>query len=441
MNMKIYGLIFAVLCCMSFVAYAELSDNFPLIGNERHTVIDEVSGKEVIFLTSVEYLNYSQYPHNKAFLEDDKYLIFESIRPRPDGSPSTGDGSDYRNTERQLFAANIETGDIYWLAALEVEDVSEYGKYHLPMSTQYHNDYAPKTNSVVYYDMTGHNLYMLSLNTGEKKHILNVDEGTIGDPPTISDCGTRVAMYIAYPGPDSGATFAGRTTAIVYVDIDPKTNERIGDMQVVHTWAHQRYPLPSNPNNAVNLTHAVINPANKEEISFCHGYGGVSDGSVKTARIWYAKADGSEIRMACPTPEGRIHTHELWAPKGRLIYFVDIKGTGGVSAVDPRTGKVNKLFEGTQPRCLHVSVCGRERRIVYDTQSSHETNPLDEYQNHLEDIVLFDTATKKHTVLARQLEGLHHPRHMHPVINRRGDMVCFTVADKANSKVAVVKIE
>ncbi len=417
---------------------AKLADHFPKIGNERHTVQDEVSGKEVIFLTDGKYINSTQYPHNKAWLENDKYVMFESVRPRPDGSASTGNASDYRNVERQLLAADVETGDIYWLASLEVEDVAKYGKYHLAMSTQYHTDYAPATNSVVYYDMTGHNLYMLSLNTGERKLVLNIPDGTIGDPPSITDDGTRVAIYVAYPGPDAGMIFSGRTTAVMYFDIDPATNDMVGALKSVYTWAHKKCPIPSNPNNTINVCHAVVNPANRDEISFCHGYGGYSDGSIDMARIWYAKADGSEVRMAAPTPAGHIHTHEIWGPKGRLMYFVDIKGTGGISAVDPRTGKVKKLLEGTNPRCLHISVSGDERRFVFDTQC---TDPVDENLNHLENVMLFDVVTGQTKVLARQVEGRDHPRQMHPLITRKGDKVCFTVGDGPNSKVAVVNID
>ena len=423
---------------LSVCAQAKLADHFTKIGNERHTVTDKVSGREVIFLTDGKYINSTQYPHNKAWLEDDKYVMFESIRPRPDGKPVTGNASDYRNIERQLLAADVETGDIYWLASLEVEDTAKYGKYHLAMSTQYHADYAPATNSVVYYDMTGHNLYMLSLNTGQRKLILNVPDGTIGDPPTITDDGTRVVMYIAYPGPDSGMLFTGRTTAAVYLDIDPATNDMVGSLMPIYGWSHRKYPIESRPNNEINICHAVVNPVNKEEFSFCHGYNGYSNGSIDCGRIWYGKTDGSLVQMANPTPQGHIFTHEIWGPKGKLIYYVDIVSSGGISAVEPRTGRVKKLIENVSPRCLHISLSGDERRIVFDTQRA---TPVDENLNHLEDVVLFDVLTGKTEILANQMEGRDHPRQMHPGINRKGDKVYFTVADGPNSKAAVVKID
>jgi len=433
---KITAMVTLTLCAVC--VQAKLADHFPKIGNEKTSAQDSVSLKTVTYLTSGQYINSSQYPHNKAWLENDKYVMFESVRPRPDGQPCTGDNSDYRRTERQLMAADVESGDIYWLGSIEVEDTVQYGSYHLSMSSMYHTDYAPGSNSVVYYDMSGHNLYMLNLNTGERKLLFNVPNGTIGDPPSITDDGTRVVIYVAHPGPDNLTLFTARTTSIVYFDINPATNDMIGSPVTVYTYAYKKYPTASVPNNSISLSHAVINPANKDEMSFCHGYAGYADGSVAMARIWYLKMDGSEVRMATPTPVDHIHTHEVWSAKGKLMYFVDIKGTGGISSVDPRNGKLIKLIEGTSPRCLHISVSEDETRVVFDTQCS---DPVDANLNHLENITLFDAVTGQLRVLARQMEGRDHPRQMHPLITRKGDKVCFTVAEGPNSKIAVVNVD
>ncbi len=433
-----YGILILGVCVQ-----AKLADHFPVVGNERHVVKDALSGRDIIFLTSGEYMNSTQYPHNKAFLEDDKYVIFESSRPRPDGTHKPGQMLHYQDGERQLLAANIETGDIHQLAVLEYEDTAQYGQYHLAMSSQYHSDYAPQTNTVVYYDMTGHNLYILSLNTGQRKKIWTMPYGRIGDPPSITDCGSRLLVYASHPGPAANPYLAGRTTVVYSMDIDTETNDVVGSPKVVVTWAHRTYP---ESDRGIYLAHPVINPVNRDEMSFSHGYVTAADGSIDKARIWYAKVDGSEIRMACPTPAGRIHTHEVWGPKGKLIYFVDIEnpdryGKSGLSAVDPRTGKVVKLLEGTLPRALHLSVSGDEKRIVFDTQDYLPDNPLNEFESHFENVTLFDVRTKKTTILARQLDSRGHPRQMHPIINRAGNMVVFTVSDGPNGKVAVVKID
>jgi Tol biopolymer transport system component len=399
----------------------------------------------VVFLTDGEYINSTQYPHNKAWLENDRYLMFESTRPRPDGKPSTGDNSNYRHVERQLLAADVKTGDIYHLATLEVEDDAKYGKYHLPMSTQYHSDYAPATNTVVYYDMSGHNLYLLDLDTGKRNLIWNVTTGTLGDPPTISDDGKMVGVYVFYPGPDEDDKLGGKTCAIYTIAIDPRKNDKAAEPYLV-TSSPDPKTVIYQPGNSkydgrpgdINLNHVVINPANKDELSFCRGYLGYSDGTVNKSRLWFAKTDGSLIKNSCVTPRDHIHTHPIWGPQGRYMYVVDIKGTGSILRVDPRTSETEYILTDTSPRCLHITTDRDENIFVYDTQGGH---PKDDYGNHLENIMLYDARTKKLTRLARQMEGLNHPRHMHPLLSRDGSKVCFTVADKANSRVAVMFIE
>jgi Tol biopolymer transport system component len=443
MNVKKACSVWVVLIGVLFsnTAFSAISENFKMIGNEKEVVKDAVTGNDVIFLTSGEYINSTQYPHNKGWLENDRYIMFESTRPRPDGKPSTGDNSDYRHTERQLLAADIKTGDIYYLASLEVEDTARYGDDHVAMSSQYHADYAPGSNVIVYYDMTGHNLYILDLDNGRKKLIWNVKTGTIGDPPSITDDGSRLVVYVAHTGLDNGPYLAGRTTAVYYIDLDTQTNEVIAGPKVVTTWAHLTEESNPKSTNGINLCHAVINPANKEELSFCHGYPGYPDGSVEKSRVWYAKTDGSLVKMATLSPAGTIQTHEVWGPKGKFMYFVSIKGTGGITMLEPRSGITKTLIEGIYPRCLHVTVSGDEKRFAFDTQRPHEKAPLDEHQNHMEDVVLFDLRTGKTRVLAHQLEGLHHPRQMHPGINRAGDKVYFTVAEGPNSRAAYVEID
>jgi hypothetical protein len=434
-----------VIACFVNTLFSKLADNFEIIANEREVVKDEYTSRDVIFLTNGDYINSTQYPHNKAWLEGGKYLMFESTRPRPDGKPSTGDNSTYRKVERQLLAADVDSGDIYWLATLEVEDVEKYGKYHLVMSSQYHSDYAPATNTVVYYDMSGHNLYLLDLDTGRRNLLWHVDTGTLGDPPTISDDGERVGVYVFYPGPDEDQQLSGTTCVIYTIDIDPENNRAIGEPKIITSLPKPKTTI-YHPGNSkydgqpgdINLNHTVINPANKDELSFCHGYLGYSDGTVEKSRLWFAKADGSLIKNACQTPKDHIHTHPIWGPGGKYMYLVDIKGSGNIIRINPRTSEVTYVLENTSPRCLHITTNRDENLFVFDTQGGHAK---DEYGNHLENIMLYDTESKELTRLARQMEGLNHPRHMHPLMSRDGSKVCFTVADKDNSRVAVVYVD
>jgi hypothetical protein len=230
-------------------------------------------------------------------------------------------------------------------------------------------------------------------------------------------------------------------------DLDTQTNEIIDGPKVALTWTNRT--MESNPKdtNGINLSHAVINPLDKEEMFFCHGYSGLSDGSVAKARMWHAKTDGSLIKMDIITPPGVIHTHEVWA--GKYKYFVDIPThdgviiDGGITRFDPQSGKVEKVIEGVTPSPIHVAVSRDGSRMIWDTMYSltRITRGESVEQNNPEDVVMLDVPSGKVTKLARITGGLGHPRHIHPNITPDGSKVMFTVADGKGSRVAVIKID
>ncbi|AQQ70954.1 Oligogalacturonate lyase [Limihaloglobus sulfuriphilus] len=417
--------------------YGEICDVFPRVAeSETETVTDKVTGREIRFLTNGDYMNCHSYPHNRSWLEDDKYVMIESSRPRPEGTwkAACGEEDPYFRQERQLLAVNIDDGRIYHLATLEMEDTSKYAG-HLSMSSQYHADYAPGSNTVIYYDMSGHNLYMLDLTNGKRKRIMHVPDGTIGDPPTISRDGTRAVAYIDYPGPAENKQFFGRTTVMYAFDLNGI--ELTKSPYIINTFVQQVYK-----EMRIAPCHTVINPVNPDEVSYCHGFRDRSDGSVLKSRIWYSKIDGSLVKLANITPDGHIFTHEIWGPQGKYIYYVDIVEKGCVRRVEPRTGEVEQVFGDITPRCLHISLSGDENLVVYETQTyDSKGNPLDKYGNHDEWLAVYNVKTGKHTRLARFREGLHHPRHCHPRINLEGTKVVFTTGHGYNSRVAYMEID
>jgi hypothetical protein len=120
---------------------------------------------------------------------------------------------------------------------------------------------------------------------------------------------------------------------------------------------------------------------------------------------------------------------------------VALEGTGAIWKFDPRTEKKEILTQGINPRCLHVSTCGSERFFVYETQTSHTIKPLDEYSNHTESVYLFDRITGNTVKLSNVVEGLNHPRHVHPQLNMAGDKVVYTESDESGSKIALIELE
>ncbi len=432
------------LLCLAFCSfsslYADIADVFPKIGCEKEVVKDETTGRTITYLTSGEFMNCHNYPHNRSWLENEQYILVESSRPRADGTYNGKPGSESPHfiCERQLLAINVSTGNIYHLDTLEMEDYSLYPG-HLPISSQYHADYSPVTNTLIYSDMTGHKLYLLDLNTGKKNCIWHLRDGTFDNVPAMSKNGKVAIVFVAYPGPAKTDLLYGRTTVAFRLDIQGIQLEK--DPSLLYSFTDLIDPADG---RRIAPCHPDINPVDPKVWDFCRGFLHGSDGTVLKSRTWWGKTDGSMIAVTAVTPKNRIFTHEIWGPKGQFIYYVDIPSptdlTGGVSRIDPRIGKPETIFEGLLPRCLHITLDENENRIVYETQSYTKDNPLDEYNNHLEWLGIFNMKTKKHTRILRFLEGRDHPRQAHPAINGDGTKVAFTTADGYNSRVAIIDV-
>lgn len=409
---------------------AGIADHFPVIGNEREVVVDPVTGRMLVFVTSSQYLDTQYYPHSYTWAENDHYLLVESIRPRPDGTHPHPD-------ETQLLAADTQTGQLYWLGALEVEDVAQYGTGHVGMGSDYHCDYARGTNSLLYNDETQHNLYLLDLDTGRRRQLWHVPDGQMG-PPSIAADGSRVMVPATYPGPLGDFLFDNRTTVIVGFDIDTNTNDLLRGPYVVYSYTERKAP-PDNQGRGtyIRMNHIQINPGNTALVSFCHGYTGTPDETVDKTRLWYARVDGSMVKMLTLTPAGRIHTHEIWGSQGQHLYYVDLYGSGAIRRVAVETGIDEELIGDLLPRCLHITVSDDENRIVFDTQTA--VTP-DADNNRLEWIKLFDRTTGQVTALAHQYAGISHPRHAHPQITGDGEKVAFCVATGPTSRVAYIEL-
>jgi len=213
----------ALSCCAPLAGAADL----PPPGEQTPTMPKEWN-LEIHYVTSEPCLNTIAYPTCRTWTADGKCLFIESTRPRPDGTQVPH--------ERQLLKINIETGEAAHLATLEVEDTKQYGVGQVGASSQYHTDYAPEANVLVYYDMTGHNMYLLDVATGRSNRILHEPEGTIGDPPAITPDGTRVVYYVLYRS--IANRFLSNVTSVIFaLDVDPKTLEAVAEPKIVTAYA------------------------------------------------------------------------------------------------------------------------------------------------------------------------------------------------------------
>ncbi len=414
------------------MSVADIVSSFAYVGNEKTVAVDAVTGYQLNYLTSGQYMNTSCYPHNRGWSADGSFLFVESDRPRPDGTPATGDGSDYRHIERQLLAINVNSGDIYWLASIEVGQTSQYGVNHIAMSSQYHIDYAPGTNTIVYYDMTGHNLYTLNLDTGSRKLIWHCVYATIGDTPSISWDGRAVIVYAFSAKPADSEFFSGRTVSIYKIDINVETGEAIGIPKVVYSYSTR---VDKDHSSEINVSHTIIDPMDVSQMTFCHGYNHSADGSVQKRRVWYAKTDGSLVKSLTNTQY--IDTHEMWGFCSKYSYFVRITPlNSSIQRVNVADGALDAIFESSSLKIIHLGLDKAENMFVFDTFDA----VIDSYTRNA-GIWLYNKSTGALSHLSSQIGGINHPRHPHPILRYDGRMAAFNVAVGIDdSKVAVVSL-
>jgi hypothetical protein len=409
---------------------------FQRIGNERESIIDARTGREVTFLSQPDHVDTLYYPTCRSWSADSRLLLFESTRPRPPGcgTPSKPQGE---LREIQLMMADVDTGDVYWLAAVEPEDMKPYGDAQKRPYPYYHADYAPGTDSIVYFDLTGHNVYLLSLRTGKTERLFHMTDGTIGPPPSIATDGSRILFYAAHPGPPENDHFLGWTYAIYAQDIDTQTNKPRGKPYPVTAYTARKGPTyEANPRDQITLGHCQLNPADPDRISYCHEYGGSRpDGTIHKARIWVSRIDGRDDRPAVETPVGRWHTHEVWGHRGEWIYYVD---THDLARVHATNGTVEAITTKMWPRASHLDVASDESFVVYDTWNEWG---VDEYNENWIGVVKATVPDGKIDILAIQPGGREQPRHTHPNLAPNDKRVGFTVAvGNENARIAIVPV-
>jgi Tol biopolymer transport system component len=380
-------------------------------------------------ITDTPGINTIGYPTCRTWSRDGRSLFVESGRLCPDGASHPG--------ERQLLNIDVADGKVTHLATLEAEDTAKYGQAHLSASSHYHADYAPirSGNVLVYFDMTGHNMYLLDPETGRSMRILHEPEGTIADPPSISTDGTRVVYYAFYPGIEN-RMFTGRVSVIFALDVDPVKLEAVGEPRVVVAFPARKGPTyAENPRDKVHVNHCQINPANKDHIAYAHEFHNIGvDGSLLKTRLWQVMADGSDNRPLVRQTPGEAHTHEVFGPRGECLYFVDYLRQS-VCAVELATGETRLIFEAPGHYPNHITVSPDERWIAADTWADEGT---DSHGNPMSGILLVDTQTGRQEVICRFPRGQKHPAHPHPSFNPDGSKIAFTLADGPHSQVAFV---
>lgn len=398
------------------------------------TTIDGKHGLPVRVVTSGEWMNTIFYPTCRTWSSDSTKLYIESSRPRPDGTKSSPE-------ERQILEVDIRTGATRHLATLQVEDTKPYGIAHVGGSSEYHADIS-MTGVMVYYDMTSHNLYLMDVRTGRSRRILHETEGFIGDPPSISTDGTRIAYYTAFPIPES-RWFSEANYAIFVQDIDPEALNVVGPPRLVLAYPKRKLAGGApGEQGFIFANHVQISPANKDLIGFAHERGGPPEIMPREARrLWTIRSDGSDMKSWGSEDPGKDkNTHEVFGDSGRKLYYVGIHrdpGGNAVLCVDLATGKEREIYRDRR-RPMHITVSPDEKWVAADTwDDSH----LDNNGNAICSLTLANVETGKVRVVAEFPRGGDHPYHPHPNFSPDGALIAFVMkGPEASSQVAYVDV-
>lgn len=393
------------------------------VGNEMEIKVDPKTGKEIRYLTKGNYQNGIFYPHARGWSADSRYLWFSSSRPRPDGTGHDG--------QMQLMAANTQNGNLYWLATLD-------GKGPFPTREIFnHGDYSPGTGVIVFFDMFEHDLYAYRVSDGKLSHLYHLESGRFGPPPSLTNDGRRLVFWASFKGPGPNEFFGGATAGVFVADLDQDGINLVAPPRMVTSYSTQIIPNVKATKGppTESLSHGQINPLAPNLIAFCHGSYAPPDGTEATTRMWMVRADGTNQRPITPTPVGRYQTHELWAPDGKGMYYVD---TGELRKVSVPGGQVEVIAKDLKPVALHLTVSADESRIAYDAWLPDQQP--DANGDTLGEVWWYDVNAHRAERLARVPWADRYHSHAHPKISPDGSQIAFTVADGLNSRVAVVKV-
>lgn len=297
-----------LLCAVSFVQAVDLSMMYRSLGSEMHSQTN-AAGITTTYWTSGSYNEYLASSGSDVWLDNGRYILFESDRPRPVGGTTIG--------ERQLIAADTQTGTLYWLRALTREATSTYGTAHIEMPAASHYDCSPAANLVAFRDITGHRLSCLNLNNGAVSELWNIADGTFYGPPTIAEDGSWVMINALIQGPDEGGDFAGTTSAICRIAINPLTGAKVSNQVSVY----DRVSLADN-----GLIDVMLGAAFNKFTGDTIAYDVITDNAysqpvLKSLR--FIENDKSFMSKLMTLDEGQTLSNLFWPGKSGYAYYID----------------------------------------------------------------------------------------------------------------------
>lgn len=399
---------------------------FPEIAQIGETMLDPETGHEVVVVTPANWTAGVAYPHARSWSADSRWLFFSAILQLQDTNSPTASGDIH------ILAADMEQGGIYQLATIP----NPAGFPNREIFNQI--DIAPEAGRLMYFNRHDNSVHLLNLYTGEEHEVFKHELGELGEPPSISQGGNRLAWFAKFQGPE-GYWFYGKTGVIFLLDLDSSENTNGMPRRVYALPSIALHGQSADFNNHVVLSHVQLNPADPDLIAYSRGSYARPDGSVALSRMWSVDTSGYPNKLLAQTPAGHYHTHELWSDDGEWMYFVD---TGNLARIPRDGGDIETIASGLSPRALHMSVSRNNRRIAYDGRLPGDipSSPTD-LRNYPVEVWGYDVDSSKATKLVATWNCERFHSHSHPKISPDGSRVSYTFTDGNTVGVAVVTFD
>ncbi len=300
-------IILFVLYAAAILQAVDMSSMFLTLGSEMHTQTDS-AGRIATYWTSGDYSEYTAASGSDVWIDNGRYIIFESVRPRPVGGTTAG--------ERQLVAADTQTGSLYWMRALTRESTSTYGAAHIEMPAAVHYDCCEAANLVAFRDITGHRLYCLNLNTGAVNEIWTLTDGTFYGAPTIAADGSWVMINAVVKGPNQGGDFAGTTSAVCRIAINPLTGAKVSNPVSLYDG------VSLIKGGIINtFLGAAINKFTGNVIAY--NVVGSNYAAMEVTGLRYIENDASLMSVIANFTEQQSIKNLFWAGGSNYVYYID----------------------------------------------------------------------------------------------------------------------
>ena len=386
------------------------------VGNEMEKVVDAETGRIVIYLTAGESLDTHFHFHNGTWgtINGTTYLFFSSSRNRPAETGQTVPG------ERQIMAANVETGDLYYLTTIPNEPGGSSSQWSF---RPYYASYNDVAKTVFFWDKQRRNVYGYNCLTGAQKLMLTLPPGATSRE--LDDFVDGDSVRLIYPYTIRGKE--GNSGTIAVSDFDRSLN-----------LSGTRIVVRCQTNEALN--HVGINPVNKDVFFYKRHHEKKPDGSFGWASLYIKNLAEPSSEDFFVNSTNQTIDHMVWGARGTHIYWDD--NAGKLWRLDYPSCKMQVVGTGNN---IHNQLSPNEKRWVYDLRkgSPYFTKEIDGFkiESWKGSIWIHDMASNTSEKQANMIWGSPHPKHPHAVFSHDGHWISFvTGMDNENSRVAIMRV-